>query len=66
MTAIPSEDWPALIAAILVLIAGNVITYLNGWVIHMSILFAPLAIVAFAAVRYVLYGTPYPQPLVDS
>jgi hypothetical protein len=66
MTAIPSEDWPALIAAAHVLLAGNAITYWQGWVIHTSILFAPLAVVAFGAVRYALYGTPYPAPLVSS
>lgn len=66
MTAIPSEDWPALVAAALVLLVGNVITYLNGWVIHTSIVFAPLAVVAFGAVRYALHGTVMPEPLVDS
>lgn len=66
MTGIPSEDWPALIAAAAVLVLGNVIVYLNGMIIYWSVLFAPLAVVAFAAVRYVLYGTIRPEPMVDS
>lgn len=66
MTWIPSEDWLPLVAASLVLVAGNVVSYLNGWVVHLGILFMPLALLAFGGVRYVLHGSPVPDALQDS
>lgn len=66
MVGIPSEDWPPLVAASLVLVVGNAITYLNRWVVHLSILFVPLAILAFCGTRYLLHGNPLPDALQDS
>jgi hypothetical protein len=63
MTGIPSEDWLPLTAASLVLIAGSAISYLNGWVVYMSILFTPFALVAFGGVRYLLHGSALPNAL---
>ncbi|WP_254837983.1 hypothetical protein [Natronomonas marina] len=66
MTGIASEDWPPLVAASLVLVLGNVVGFLNGWTVHLTILFAPLAVVAFGVVRYALHGSPLPDALRDT
>lgn len=66
MIGIPSEDWLPLIAASLVLIAGNAVSYLNEWVVYLSILFVPVAILAFCGTRYVLHGNPLPDALQNS
>jgi hypothetical protein len=66
MIGIPSEDWLPLVAASLVLVAGNTVSYLNEWVVYVSILFVPFAILAFCGTRYVLHGNPLPEALQDS
>ena len=63
MVGVYREDWLPLIAAIVVAVIGNVITYLNGWTVQAAILFAPFAAVAFGAVRYLLHGSPFPDAL---
>ena len=63
MVGIYREDWLPLIAAVVVVVIGNVITYLNGWTVQAAILFAPFAAVAFGAARYLLHGSPFPDAL---
>ena len=65
MVGVYREDWLPLIAAIVVVVIGNVITYLNGWTVQAAILFAPFAAVAFGVVRHLLYGSPFPDALQD-
>ena len=65
MTGIKSKDRLPLIAASLVLIVGNVIVYLNGSLVYLGILATPLALAAFGIVRYLLYGSPLPDPIQD-
>ena len=48
-------------AAIGVLVLGNVIGYSLRLTMYISILAAPLAIVAFMIVRYLLYGSMVPD-----
>ena len=65
MTGIKSEDRLPLIAASLVLIVGNVVVYLTGNLVYLGILATPLALAAFGLVRYLLYGSPLPDPIQD-
>ena len=65
MTGIKSEDWLPLIAASLVLVAGNVFVYLTGSLVYLGIFATPLALAAFGVVRYLLYGSPLPDPIQD-
>ena len=65
MAGIKSEDWPPLIAASLVLVAGNTYIYLADALVYLGILFTPLAFVAFGVVRYLLHGNPLPDPIQD-
>lgn len=63
MVGIASEDWVPLIAASLVLVVGNVVSYLYAWPVKVTILLTPVAIGAFGGVRYLLYGSPLPDAL---
>lgn len=63
MTGIASEDLLPLLAASVVMVLGNVVGYANGWTVQMSILFTPLALLAFGIVRYTLHGNPLPDGL---
>ncbi len=65
MAGIKSEDWPPLIAASLVLVAGNVYVYLTDSLVYLGIFATPLALVAFGVVRYLLHGSPLPEPIQD-
>lgn len=61
MTGFKPEDRIPMAAAIGVLVLGNVIGYSLRLTIYISILAAPLAIVAFMTVRYLLYGGMVPD-----
>lgn len=50
-------------AAIAVLVLSNIIGYSLRVTIYISILAAPLAIIAFMTVRYLLYGSMVPEVL---
>jgi hypothetical protein len=63
MTGIKSEDRLPLIAASLVLVVGNVVVYLSGSLVYLGILATPLALAAFGVVRYLLHGSPLPEPI---
>ena len=65
MVGVYREDWLPLVAAAVVIVVGNVISYVNDWTVQVAILFTPLAIVAFGGVRYVFYGSPFPEALQD-
>ena len=65
MTGIKSEDRLPLIAASLVLVVGNFFVYLTGSLVYLGILATPLALAAFGLVRYLLYGSPLPDPIRD-
>jgi hypothetical protein len=52
-------------AAIAVVIVANVVGYALGVVIYVSILAAPLAVGAFLACRYLLYGSALPDALAN-
>ena len=49
--------------AIAVLVLSNIIGYSLRLTIYISILAAPLAIIAFMVVRYLLYGSMVPEVL---
>lgn len=63
MPGIEPEDRFPLLAACIVMVLGNVVGFLAQWTVYMSILFAPLAIVAFGATRYFLIGEAFPRPM---
>jgi hypothetical protein len=65
MSGLKLEDRIPMAAAITVVILANVVAYVLGVVIYMSILAAPLAIGAFLVCRYLLYGSALPDALVD-
>ena len=63
MTGIKPEDRAPMAAAIAVLVLSNIIGYSLRLTIYISILAAPLAIIAFMIVRYLLYGSMVPEVL---
>lgn len=63
MTGFKPKDRIPMAAAIGVLVLGNVIGYSLRLTIYISILVAPLAVLAFAIVRYLLYGSMVPDVL---
>jgi hypothetical protein len=65
MGGFDNRDKIPMVAAILVVILGNVVGYSLNVTVFMSILAAPLAILAFMAVRYVLYGNALPEVLTS-
>jgi hypothetical protein len=54
-----------MVAAIAVVIIANAVGFTLGVTIYMSILAAPLAVGAFVAMRYLLYGSALPDTLVS-
>lgn len=63
MTGIDPTDRIPLFAAIAVMILANVANYLAGSTIYLTVLAAPVALAAFAGLRYVLHGSPYPAAM---
>jgi hypothetical protein len=63
MTGIDPTDRIPLFAAVAVMILGNVVSYLMGSTVYLSILAAPVALAAFAGLRYALHGSPYPAAM---
>jgi len=63
MSGFNAEDRIPMVAAVVVVILGNVVGYSLGVTVFMSILAAPLAVVAFVVVRYALYGEALPGAL---
>jgi hypothetical protein len=61
MTGIDPRDRLPLLAAIIVMILGNVVGYVAELTIYFTVFAAPVAIVAFGVTRYVLHGSPYPM-----
>ena len=66
MSGFNPEDRVPMAAAIAVVILANVVGYVLGVVIYISILAAPLAIGAFLACRYLLYGRALPDALANN
>ncbi|MFB6125771.1 MAG: hypothetical protein ABEJ79_00505 [Halolamina sp.] len=58
----PKDKYPML-AAVVVVVLGNVVGYFMEVTIYLSILATPLALVAFGVVRYLLYGRALPEAL---
>lgn len=65
MSGFNPEDRAPMAAAIAVVIVANVVGYALGVVIYVSILAAPLAVGAFLACRYLLYGSALPDALAN-
>jgi hypothetical protein len=63
MQGIHPGDRLPLAAAAIVMVTTNVVGFLMGTTIYMSILGAPFAVGAFALLRYLDDGTPYPAAL---
>lgn len=60
MTLIDPRDRLPLLAAVLIMLAGNVVVFALDATMYFTVLAAPLAIVAFGLTRYLLHGSPYP------
>lgn len=65
MSGFNPEDRAPMLAAVAVVVLANVVGYALGIVVYASILAAPLAIAAFLACRYLLYGTALPDALAN-
>ena len=63
MTGIDPTDRIPLFAALAVMIIANVVNFLAGSTIYLSVLAAPVALAAFAGLRYALHGSPYPAAM---
>lgn len=63
MTGIDPTDRIPLFVAIAVMLLANVASYLTGSTVYLSILGAPVALAAFAGLRYALHGSPYPAAM---
>jgi hypothetical protein len=61
MTGIDPRDRIPLLAAVVVMVLGNVVGYLAELTIYFTVFAAPVAIVVFGATRYLLHGSPYPM-----
>jgi hypothetical protein len=61
MTGIDPRDRLPLLAAVIVMVAGNAVGYAADVTIYLTVFAAPVAIVAFGATRYLLHGSPYPM-----
>lgn len=61
MTGIDPRDRLPLLAAVVVMILGNIVGYVADLTIYFTVFAAPVALVAFGATRYVLHGSPYPM-----
>lgn len=61
MPSIDPRDRLPLLAAVVVMILGNVVGYLADLTIYFTVFAAPVAIVAFGVTRYLLHGSPYPM-----
>lgn len=65
MSGFRQQDRLPMVAAIVVVVIANIVGFILGVTIYMSILAAPLAIGAFALVRYLLYGSALPDALAS-
>lgn len=63
MSGIHPADRVPLAAGIAVMVLANVVGFAVGVNIYISILGAPIAVVAFGLARYIDDGTPYPAAL---
>lgn len=60
------EDRLPMVAAVIVIALSNVAGFVFQLPVYMTIIATPLALVAFGAVRYVLYGSAVPDVLASS
>jgi hypothetical protein len=60
MTGIDRKDRLPLLAAVLIMLAGNIVVFALGATMYFTVLAAPLAVAGFGLTRYLLYGSPYP------
>jgi hypothetical protein len=60
MTLIDPRDRLPLLAAVLVMLAGNVVVFALGATMYFTVIAAPFAVVAFGLTRYLLHGSPFP------
>ncbi|MFB6118055.1 hypothetical protein [Halosegnis sp.] len=60
MARIAPADRVPLLAAVVVMLLGNVAGYLAGATVYLTYLAAPVAIGAFCGARYLLHGDPLP------
>lgn len=61
MSGFDSRDRLPMAAAVLVIVVGNAISYTLDLTLYLTILVAPVAIAAFAGVRYLLHGEAIPD-----
>ena len=60
MVSIDPRDRYPLLAAVVVMLGGNITSYAMGVTMYATVLVAPVAVLAFGLVRYRLHGSPYP------
>lgn len=63
MTGVHPADRVPLLGAALVMLIANLVGFYIGITVYISILGAPAAVAAFAILRYLADGTPYPAGL---
>jgi hypothetical protein len=61
MALIERHHWPPLLAAVVTLVACNLVAYSQGLIVFSTIVAVPIAIGAFCAVNYVLNGEYLPK-----
>jgi hypothetical protein len=60
MTLVDPRDRLPLLAAVLIMLVGNVVVFALGATMYFTVFAAPFAVVAFGLTRYLLHGSPYP------
>ena len=60
MTGIDRKDRLPLLAAVIIMLVGNIVVFALGATMYFTVLAAPFAVVAFGVTRYLLHGSPYP------
>jgi uncharacterized membrane protein len=63
MAAIHPSDRVPLLGAVFVMLLANVVGFVIGVTVYISVLGAPIAVTVFGLLRYLDDGTPYPAAL---
>lgn len=63
MSGFDPEDRVPMGMAVSVILVGNAISFALGMTLYVTILIVPVAVAAFGATRYVLYGRATPDGL---
>jgi len=63
MSGFATEDRLPMGVAVLIILAGNAISFALGMTLYVTILIVPFAVAAFGVTRYVLHGRATPDGL---